>query len=41
VPLVRSRSIAIDVIRNITISGKSPTSGGPMRANVSGEASNT
>ena len=30
VPVVRSRSIAIDVTRNMIVSGKSPTSGAPM-----------
>ena len=36
VPLVRSRSIAIDVTRNIETSGKIPTIGTPTRWNVSG-----
>ncbi len=36
VPVVRSRSIAIEVIRNIMISGKRPIIGAPMRSNVCG-----
>jgi hypothetical protein len=41
VPVLRSRSIAIEVTRNIRISGKMPTSGAPMRSNVPGRPSNT
>ena len=33
---MRSRSIAIEVIRNIMISGKRPIMGAPMRSNVCG-----
>jgi hypothetical protein len=36
VPVVRSRSIVIDVITNISTNGKMPTSGPPTRSNVSG-----
>ena len=36
VPVVRSRSIAIDVTTNIETNGKIPTSGPPTRSNVSG-----
>ena len=41
VPLVRSRSIAIEVTRNIEVNGKMPTSGPPTRSNVSGCPSKT
>ena len=41
VPVVRSRSIVIDVIRNIMISGKSPTIGPPSDSNDPGEPSST
>ena len=41
VPVVRSRSIAIDVTRNIEMSGKIPTIGTPTRSNVPGWPSNT
>ena len=36
VPVVRSRSIAIDVTTNIDENGKIPTIGPPMRSNVPG-----
>jgi hypothetical protein len=39
VPLVRSRSIAIDVIRNMMISGNIPTSGTAIRWNAGRSAS--
>jgi len=41
VPDVRSRSIAIEVTRNIEMNGKSPTSGPPTRSNVSDWSSKT
>ena len=40
VPEVRSRSIEIEVTRNIVMNGSSPSSGGPMRWKVSGWPSN-
>ena len=40
VPVVRSRNIVIEVIRNIMISGNSPSIGGPIRSNVPGWSSN-
>jgi hypothetical protein len=41
VPVVRSRSIAIEVTRNIEMKGKMPTIGPPTRSNVSGCPSKT
>jgi hypothetical protein len=34
VPVVRSLSIVIEVTRNIVISGKTPSSGPPIRSNT-------
>ena len=41
VPLVRSRSIAIEVIRNITMNGKRPQSGTPISRKIPGAPANT
>src|SRR5919106_1459307 len=41
VPVVRSRSIAIDVTRNITMNGNRPHSGAPIAWNLRSWPSNT
>ena len=39
-PVVRSRSIVIEVIKNIAMNGKSPSSGTPIRSNTPGLSMN-